>query len=145
LIGWLLLRAVRRLAGRMPGWPASAGGQDEQLESPLPAMVLREGNLRLQQAIKRLERRLFELEQSSGRSTRADPSESRNPVAVAGHASKLPPAKGGSHPGVLLTLGAGESLLFLPHEQRRAPLHYWRGLIDRIWKRIQPARAVKGD
>lgn len=153
VIGSLLLRAVRRFSWRMTAWSeravaaaTGAGDPGGRLDGALPAQVLHEGNLRLQNAIEQLERRLLELEQSSGRLP-SRPAVPLDAVAqqnhVPGNSAKPAPAKAGPPSGVSLTLGAGESLFFLPHEQRRAPLHHWRWFVDRVWKRIQPARAAK--
>jgi hypothetical protein len=154
LMGWLLLRAVRRFADRLSAWPSPSsssglgtGPEDDGTTMLGPGNL--EINLRLQSAIERLEQRLLELEQPPGHAQIAiaahtPPAGPRHKVPGPLPPSKPAPAKAVHTSGVSLTVGEGKSLFFLPHEKQRTLMQTCGACLIKFWKRCQPARIAKG-
>jgi len=46
--------------------------------------------------------------------------------------------------GRSLTLGVGESLIFLPNKERIPPFRNCGHFLQKLWKRVQPVRITKG-
>src|SRR5437867_5066736 len=152
LAAWISVRSVNRLAATMSALfaaPSPFPGAQFVLQTHAaelaPGDLIRETNARLQNALDRLERRLLDLDHAAGQSSTA----AQLPHTQGPMASSLPvgpkilapkPAKAS---GVSLTLGAGESLIFLPHEKGITQFRSWRNSLQKLWKRFQPARIAK--
>jgi hypothetical protein len=150
-LAWLSMRAVNRLATRMSTWnserasfPGTVGTVGLDAAHPLTGNLLEETNLRLQNAIEHLEQRLLDLEHTSNR-VQATLTSPASPVTIApAHfGSSALPAKPGKASGVSLSIGQGESLIFLPHEREIAPLRAYQSFLQKVRKRLQPARIAK--
>jgi len=155
-LAWLSGRAVNRLATRMSGWiseQSSFSGAvavvGTDAAHPLTGSMVEETNVRLQNAIERLEQRLLDLEHTTGHFPTTLITSPVTQVSIASTAqlrSNPVPAKPAKASGVSLTVGQeGESLIFLPHEREITPLHTYRNFLQKLRKRFQPARIAKGD
>ena len=154
-LAWISGRAVNRLATRMSTWideqssfPGATAVVGIHAAHPLTGNLAEESSLRLQNAIERVEQRLLDLEHTTSRfQTTLAPSPTAH-VSIASSPqfrSSMTPAKPGKASGVSLTVGQGESLIFLPHERGITPLHTYRNFLQKLRKRFQPARIAKGD
>jgi len=150
-LAWLSMRAVNRLATRMSAWnserasfPGTVATVELDATNPLAGNLVEETNLRLQNVIEHLEQRLLDLEHTSNRvqATLISPA---SPVSFppAHFRSSALPARPGKASGVSLTIGQGESLIFLPHEREITPLRAYQGFLQKVRKRLQPARIAK--
>jgi len=151
-LAWLSVRAVNRLATRMSTWIAEQspfpGGAVVRIDTthPLAGNHVEETSLRLQNAIERVEQRLLDLEHTTSRfqSTLATPPAAQVSItSTAQFRSNPPQAKPGKASGVSLTVGHGESLIFLPHENGVDRLHPYRNLLQKLRKRFRPVRIAK--
>ena len=152
-LAWLSARAVNRLAARIfaclagqslpSATSALSGGNAAYL---LAENVMEEANLRLQYGIERLERRLLDLESATTRFQAASqkPPSTSTAKALSLHArSEASAPKVTRHPGVSLTLGDGESLIFLPHDNEATQFRSFRHFLQKLRKRFQPTRIAK--
>jgi len=154
-LAWISGRAVNRLATRMSTWiaeqssfPSAAAVVGIHAGHPLAGSLVEETSLRLQNAIERVEQRLLDLEHTTSRfqtSLTTSPTAQVSIPAAPSFRSSTLPAKPGKASGVSLTVGQGESLIFLPHERGITPLHTYRNFLQKLRKRFQPARIAKGD
>ena len=152
-LAWLSGRAVNRLATRMSGWiseqssfsgAAAVVGTDAA--HPLTGNMVEETSVRLQNAIERLEQRLLDLEHTTGRfptTLTTSPVTEVSIVSSAQIRSNPLPSKPGKASVVALALGQGESLIFLPHERGLTPLRTYRNFLQKLRKRLHPARIAK--
>jgi len=151
-VAWISLRAVNRLATRISAWLSKRsvfpGIVEERDGSLVQGDVIQQTTLRLQTALERFELRLLDLEHTANRfHTAATPSPATAATKVPSPQSAFKPlaALSGKPSGVSLTLGVGESLIFLPHEKEMTHFPAWRNLLQKLWKKVQPARTAKGD
>jgi len=151
-VGWISVRAVNRLAGNMarPERSTSAlkpAALESQAALQLTGTTVQETRMRLQNAIDRLERRLLDLEQTANpfpAAAQTTPlSAARTPVLPSG--SKSTAVRLAKTTGVSLTLGEGESLIFLPHENGDDRFRTWRSFRQKMSKWLPLARDAKGD
>ncbi len=152
-LSWISGRAVNRLATRMSGWiseQSSFSGAvavvGTDAEHPLTGSMVEETSLRLQNAIKRLEQRLLDIEHTTSRvqtTLTTSPAAEVSIASTAQFRSNPVPAKPGKASGVSLALGQGESLIFLPHEGGITPFRTYRNFLQKLRKRFPPARIAK--
>ena len=153
-LAWLSARAVNRLATRMSTWIAeqstfhgAAAVVRIDTANPLDGNLVEQTGLRLQNAIERVEQRLVDLEHTTSRfqtTLAPSPTASASIVSTPLLRSNLSQSKPGKASGVSLTVGHGESLIFLPHENGTTPLHTYRNLLQKLRKRFQSERIAKG-
>jgi len=150
-LAWICARAVSRLTTRISVWlsaQSSVSSTRVVLEANeadlLIGNMIDETNLRLQDSIERLGRRLVELEQTAGRFHAAV---NKSPALQAPKSSRPPSppltTKVKKPPGVSLTLSDGESLIFLPHDKEVTHFGTYRNILQKFRKTFQLARAGK--
>jgi len=155
-VAWISIRAVNRLAARIsggnagqsPGFIGDLAEWEMKVARFATAGIAGETSLRLENAIDRLERRLLDLEQIASRpavATRESAATLVSKASVPQPGSHPSAALHGKHSGVSLTVGAGESLIFLPHEKGVAKFPTAGHFLAKLWKRMQPARMAKGE
>jgi hypothetical protein len=146
-LAWISVRSVNRLAARMSAWLAEHSPEAPLLGANaahlLTGNMIEQTNLRLQKAIARLEQRFLDLEHAANRfpAPANRPVESGTSNTQAN--SKLTPPKSAKAPGVSLSLGEGESLIFLPHDQKVPPLRTHRNILQKLRKKFLLARIAK--
>src|ERR1051325_9287851 len=155
LIAWLSVRAVNRLTARMSNWISEHASFSSAVAVIQPAGTheftsdrVEESGLRLQQVIERLEQRLLDLEHTTDRFPSTLSASATAPASIAStpqFRSHVLPVKSSKSSGVSLTVGQGESLIFLPHEQAITPLRTYRNLLQKLRRRFTPERVAKGD
>jgi hypothetical protein len=152
-LAWISGRAVNRLATRMSAWiseqspyPGAAVILGTDATHPLTGNMIDETGLRFQNAIERLEQRLFDLEHTTGRfktTLNSSPAAQASIDAAPQYRSNPLPTKPAKASGVSLALGQGASLIFLPHERGSMPFRTYHSFLQKLRKRFQPERIAK--
>ena len=150
-LAWISVRAVNRLASRVTVWlseqtsftstTAVLGVSGADL---FPGNLIEETNLRLQNSIDQLSRRLLELEETATRFHTAVIKPPPVPTLTAPSPQPPPLApRPRKASGVALTVGDGESLIFLPHDKDIARLRTCRTIIQKLRRTFHLVGIVK--